>query len=153
MKSKFSKIIIVIIVSTLFFALVGCKNETVTDRLKNNYGVDTQLLADYQIVCDIKGKTFTGVAPKYAVIQLGEEPTAFIQSYSKKEFDEGFSSDKNFDLKAKIEGHKNCCLEIPEEYYPNWDEEYFWHRKDGLDSLYTIYFPNEYKLIFYESGH
>lgn len=153
MKSRLKKIIVFLVLQFVcIFAFTGCVNSTVIERLKNRYGVDTQLLTDYEIVCDIKGDTFTGRAPHYAVIQLKAEPTEFLQSYAdKKENIDGFSKEKNIEIKNLIDA--DTCMEIPNEYYPNWNDDYIWNCIGDLDKLYTLYFPNEYKLVFFETGH
>lgn len=156
MKFRSPKIVLLLILQLVcIFVFAGCGSENVIDRLKNRYGVDTQLLSDYEIICDISGETFTGYAPHYAVIQLKTEPTEFLQSYSdKKNNNAGFSNDKNLEIKNQIDGHS--CMEIPNEYSPNWNDDYIWNsigELGSLDNLYTIYFPNDYKLIFFETGH
>ena len=50
-----------------------------------------------------------------------------------------------------IEGH--TCMNIPDGYYPDWNQKYIWSEVGGMDRLYTVYFPDEYKLIFFETGH
>ncbi len=136
-------------------AFGGCKSQNVIKRLKNRYNVDTQLLDGYKIVCDIEGETFGGRAPRYAAVALKSEPTAFLQSFTKFNSD-GFSSQKNQELKNQIDAHS--CLKIPQGSYPDWDADYYWikigEEYDGnYDALYTIYFPDEYKLVFFETGH
>lgn len=154
---KFQKnfLMLLLVLILHIFTLAGCGYSTVIDRLKG-YGVEVQLLTDYEIVCDVSGETFTGYAPHYAVIQLKAEPTEFLQSYAKKEFDRGFSSERNTELEDGMSLHNDCCLHIPNDYYPNWDEGYIWHctgESYSCDSLYTIYFPAEFKLAFFETGH
>ena len=156
MQSKAKRItVLLVLLSVCIFAFAGCDNTTVIERLNDRYGVDTQLLTDYEIVCDISGETFTGYAPHYAVIQLKSEPTAFLQSFSnKKEDADGFSCEKNEEIKNEIDVHS--CMEIPTEYYPNWADDYIWYcsgEVGSLDNLYTIYFPNKYILVFFETGH
>ena len=76
-----------------------------------------------------------------------------MQSFDKKDGN-GFSSEKNTELKEKIDNDANCCLTIPQEYSPNWESDYKWFNDDGdTDGLTIIYFPNELRLVFYESGH
>lgn len=135
-------------------AFAGCTRGTVIDRLKNMYNVDTRLLTNCEIVCDISGETFTGYAPHYAVIQFNAEPTEFLQSFDNvKENIKGFSSEKNEEIKNSIDAHS--CMEIPTEYYPEWDDEYIWYYSYDVrvSALYLIYFPNDYKLVVYEAGH
>ncbi|MDE7380353.1 MAG: YgdI/YgdR family lipoprotein [Clostridia bacterium] len=149
-KSFIATLVLIICV----FAFAGCTKETVIDRLKNMYNVDTQLLTDYEIVCDISGKTFTGYAPHYAVIQLKTEPTAFLHSFDNvKENIEGFSSEKNEEIKNQIDAH--TCMEIPTEYYPDWDDEYIWYCSGDVrvSNLYVMYFLDSCKLVVFEAGH
>ena len=123
----------------------------VLKTIKNDYNVNTDLLENYEIVCDVIGETFTGRAPRYVMLVLEEEPTAFIQSFSDKDNNDGFSSEKNPEIKNMIEGH--TCMNIPDGYYPDWNQKYIWSEVGGMDRLYTVYFHDEYKLIFFETGH
>lgn len=148
MKLKIRNIIVLSLTVVCVFAFAGCFNDTVIDRLKNRYYADTELLEDYEIVCDISGETFTGYATHYAVILFKAEPTAFLQSYIK---DESFVSEKNEEIKNAIDSH--ACIEIPAEYYPDWDEDYIWRGSAGYDGMYMIYFPKNLKLIIFEAGH
>lgn len=149
MKSRIRVIVAVLLLQlACVFAFSGCNGETVIDRLENRYGVDTKLLTGYEIVCDISGETFTGYAPHYAVILFEEEPTDFLNSYTKEE---SFSPEKNQSIKDALDVHK--CMEIPPEHYPNWDEDYIWRGSVEMDGLCMIYFPNELKLIIFEAGH
>lgn len=157
MKFRLRKI--AVIVSLLFvclFAFTGCGRSHMIDCLKR-HSVDTTLLSDYEIVCDIKGETFTGRANSYGVLLFENEPTAFLQSFS-TEKSYGFSSDKNEEFEHLIDTSFSD-LEIPSEYCPNWDEEYRWYVSGGFekiyyaDTLFMIYFPNDLKLIVCETGH
>lgn len=149
MKSKIRKIIVLLALTIVcVFAFAGCLNDTVIDRLKNRYGVDTELLEDYEIVCDVSGETFTGYACHYAVMRFKAEPTAFLQSYTK---DESFSSEKNEEIKSSIDAH--TCMEIPTEHYPDWDDDYIWRGSVGYDGICMIYFPKDFKLVIFEAGH
>ena len=162
MKLK-SKIIMIFLVMQLvcIFALTGCGSSTphIFYSLERQ-NIDTQLLKDYEIVCDIKGETFTGIAPCYGVILFENEPTDFLQSFS-TEKSEGFSSEKKVELEEKLEYYidMHSDLEVPSEYLPNWDEEYMWYVSGGFDkkfysdTLFMVYFPNDYKLVIFEMGH
>lgn len=153
MKLRCKKIVALIILQLVcIFVFAGCEDENVIERLKNRYGIDTQLLTNYEIICDISGDTFTGYALHYAVIQLKIEPKEFLQSYSDNKA--GFSNSKNSEIENQIDGH--TCMEIPIEYCPDWNDNYIWNsisELGSLDNLYTIYFPNDYKLVFFETGH
>ena len=154
MKKKLTGIIVLITDLICTLILASCGGQSAFEEIENSRNdIDFQLLPDYKIVCDIKGKTFTGKAPSYSVLQLESEPTEFMQSFGKKDGN-GFSSEKNTELKEKIDNDANCCLTIPQEYSPNWESDYKWFNDDGdTDGLTIIYFPNELRLVFYESGH
>ena len=155
MKVKKLLILLLILISCIF-AFAGCGSSNAINSVKR-HNIDTKLLNDYEIVCDVKGETFTGRAPCYGVFSFKNEPTAFLQSFSTEKSD-GFSSEKNEKLEEEIE---NCigghtCMEIPEEYLPEWDDEYIWFVDDQvgrLDTLYMIYFPNVLRLVVFETGH
>ena len=132
--------------ATIFAA---CGKSTVITRLER-HNINTKLLENYEIVCDIIGETFTGRAPSYAVITFQDEPVGFINSFSKGN-PNGFSSEKNDDLKNLIDTYSS--LEIPNDCYPNWEDDYKWLCVDEFDGLYLIYFPNEFKLVIFEAGH
>ena len=157
MKSR-SKIIITILVLQLvcIFAFTGCRSSHAFENLER-HNVDTQLLKDYKIVCDIKGETFTGRAHSYGVLVFENEPTAFLQSFSTDKSD-GFSSVKNEKFENLIDTSFSP-LEIPNEYCPNWDEDYIWYVDGGIDKMYfsdtlfMAYFPNNLKLVVCETGH
>lgn len=157
MKFRLRKI--AVIVSLLFvclFSFTGCRNSHIIDSLKR-HSIDTNLLNDYDIVCDLKGETFTGRANSYGVLVFENEPTNFLQSFSTGKSD-GFSSDKNEEFEHLIDTSFSD-LEIPSEYCPNWDEEYRWYVSGGFDKIYyadtlfMIYFPNDLKLFVCETGH
>ena len=157
MKSRLNKILVFLILQLVcIFAFTACGSPHIMDSL-NRHNVDYQLWNDYEIVCDIKGETFTGRAHCYGVILFEDEPTAFLQSFSTDKSD-GFSSEKNEKLEQKIDYHSSG-LKIPNEYYPNWDDEYLWYVSGGfdklyyLDTLFMIYFPHEFKLVIFETGH
>lgn len=149
MKLKFRYFLSVITILLCVISLVGCGNGSAFASMKKQYKIDTDFLRDYEIVCDREGKTFTGTAPRFSVLQLQNEPTAFMQACVKKD-GSTFSSEKNTELKEKIDAHKSCCLVIPQEYEPNWESDYKWIDSDGL---YIVYFPNELRLMFYAEGH
>ena len=154
MKKELASLIVLITALICTLILASCGGQSAFEEIKNRRNdIDFQLLPDYKIVCDIKGETFTGKAPSYSVLQLESEPTEFMQSFDKKDGN-GFSFEKNTELEEKIDSHANCCLKIPQEHYPNWESDYKWFNDDGLtDALTIIYFPNELRLVFYESGH
>ena len=64
---KARKLLVLLIAISCIFAFAGCNNYTVMSRLKM-YGVDTELLSDGKVVCDVDGKTFTGRSTCYGVI-------------------------------------------------------------------------------------
>ena len=155
MKVKKLLVPLLILISCIF-TFAGCECSNIFDCLKR-HNIDTTLLIDYKIVCDIKGETFTGRAHSYGVMVFENEPTAFLQSFSTDK-SEGFSSDKN----EKFENLINTSfstLEIPNEYRPNWNKDYIWYVGGGIDQIYfsdtlfMIYFPNDLKLIVCETGH
>lgn len=148
---KIRKIFVIMLIQVLaLLALTGCGDETVIKRL-DNYGIDTSLLKEYRIVCDIKGDTFTGQASRYSVIDFDEKPTEFINSFNQKDSD-GFSSDDNNELKTIIDTHSG--VDVPKDCCPNWENEYlWWHLGKYTDALYLVYFPNNNRLIVYETGH
>lgn len=146
-RKSFISLILLQIMCVIVF--VGCGKSTVITRLER-YNINTKLLENYEIVCDIKGETFTGRAPSYAVITFQDEPVGFINSFSKGNTN-GFSSEKNDDLKNLIDTYSS--LEIPNDFYPNWEDDYKWLCVDEFDGLYLIYFPNEFKLVIFEAGH
>lgn len=157
MKFRTPKIVFLFILQLVcIFAFTGCGNSHIIDSLKR-HSVDTDLLSDYEIVCDIKGETFTGRANSYGVLVFENEPTAFLQSFSVDKTD-GFSSDKNKEFENLIDT-SFTDLEIPNEYCPDWDEDYIWYVSGGFDKIYyadtlfMIYFPNDLKLIVCETGH
>jgi len=146
MKQKVKRIVFFLL--PLVCVLAGCVRANTLKWLEVRYEIDINLLYDYEILCDVKGDTFTGRAPRYTVVGLTAEPTAFLQSFSDKENTEFFSSEKNEELKQKIDMHS--CLEIPQKYYPDWNADYRWA---DVGELSVIYFPNEYRLVFYDAGH
>lgn len=150
MKKKLTSLIVLITVLICTLILASCGGQSAFEEMKNRRNdINFHLLPDYKIVCDIKGETFTGKSPQYFVLQLESEPTEFLQSFRKKG-DIGFSSEKNTELKEKIDSHANCCLIIPQEYYPNWQDDYLWVDQDGLC---MIYFSSNLWLAFYEEGY
>lgn len=157
MKMRSKKIVVLLILQLVcIFAFTGCGSLRIIDSLKR-HSVDTNLLSDYKIVCDIKGETFTGRANSYGVLVFENEPTAFLQSFSTDKTD-GFSSDKNKEFENLIDTSFSD-LEIQNEYCPNWNAEYKWFVLGGFeqeyysDTLFMIYFPNDLKLIVCETGH
>ena len=129
-------------------------SSNVLEIFKEYYNVNTDLLENYEIVCNVSCKTFTGRASRYVVIVLEEEPTAFIQSFSDKDNNDGFSSEKNNEIKDTIDEHSDVVIQ--DGYYPDWNQQYIWseiHSGVLSERLYTIYFPEEYKLIFFDTGH
>lgn len=134
------------------FAITGCAGSAVMDSL-DMHNIDTGLFTGYKIECDIKGETFTGRAACYGVIVFESQPTDFLQSFVTAKSD-GFSSEKNKELEDVIDSFS--CFEIPSRYYPDWEAEYMWFicgRLNGLDTLYLIYFPNNLRLVIFETGH
>lgn len=157
MKSKILKVSLFLVLQLVcLFAFVGCGSSTVIDSLKR-HNIDTKLLSNYELACDIKGETFTGRAPCYGVIIFDSEPAAFLQSFSTEKLD-GFSSEKSELLENEIDAHYSS-LKIPKEYCPNWSEDYSWYVSGGIDQMYyadtlfMVYFPNAHKLIVLETGH
>lgn len=155
MKVKKLLISLMILISCIF-TFTSCRSYAVLDCL-DRHNIDTTLLKDYKIVYDIKGETFTGRANSYGVLVFENEPTAFLQSFSTEKSD-GFSSKKNEEYEHKIDTSFSD-LEIPNEYCPDWDEDYIWYVSGGFDKVYyadtlfMIYFPNNLKLIVCETGH
>lgn len=155
MKAKQLLISLLVLISCIF-TFAGCGSSTILDSLKR-HSIDIELLNNYEIVCDIKGETFTGRAHCYGIIVFENEPTAFLQSFSTEKSD-GFSSEKNEVFETEVDAHSSS-LEIPNEYCPNWDEEYIWYVSGGIDKMYFLdtlfmaYFPNAHKLIIFETGH
>lgn len=148
--------VLVLLPLVCIFAFAGCGKPHVIDSLKR-HRIDTELLNENEMVCDIKGETFTGRAPSYGVLVFENEPTDFLQSFSTEKSD-GFSSDKN----EKFENLINSSfsdLKLPNEFCPDWNEKYIWFVLGGFeqenysDTLFMIYFPDDLKLIVYETGH
>lgn len=157
MKSTFKKILIFLALQIVcVFAFSGCGGSAVIDSLKR-HGIDTKLLDGCEIVYEVKGETFTGRAPSYGILSFKSEPTAFLQSFQTDKSD-GFSTEKNEELENAIVDDLNSdtCLEILREYYPNWEGRYMWFvsgRLGDLDTLYLVYFPDDFKLMVFETGH
>lgn len=165
MKSKIKRYIAFLVLQLVcIFAFAGCGQSHVLDSLKS-HNIDTKLLKDYEIVCDIKGETFTGRAQCYGVLVFKNEPAEFLQSFSTEKSD-GFSSEKREELENRVDNYSSS-LKIPDEYKPNWDDRYIWCIGGGFDkydssdpldhfysdSLVMIYFPNYLKLVVFETGH
>ncbi len=155
---KLPALISLILASLTAFLFGGCgilrscfASPNVLKMFKDYYNVDTDLLENYEIVCNVSCKTFTGRASRYVLITLEEEPTEFLQSFSGKDNAGGFSFDKNDEIKNTIDAHSDVI--IPYEYYPDWDQKYIWSEVGSSDKLYTVYFPDEYKLMFFDTGH
>lgn len=156
MKSK-NFLLFLALQSVCIFAFAGCGSSVVIGSLKR-YGIDTRLLNDYEIVYEIKGETFTGRAPSYGILSFENEPTDFLQSFTTDK-SSGFSSEKNEKLENVIDedlNEEHSCMEVPVEYYPDWNGEYKWFvsgRLGDLDTLYLVYFTEDLKLLVYETGH
>lgn len=157
MKRKIIIALSVVVSAVVFaFGLTACKSSAVLDNF-DRHNVDTRLLKDYKIVCDIKGETFTGRANSYGVLAFKSEPTAFLQSFSTDKSD-GFSSEKNEEFEHRIDTYFSD-LKIPSKYCPDWNEDYIWYVSGGfdkiyyLDTLFMIYFPNNLELVVCETGH
>ena len=150
-------LVLLLIVLSCIVAFAGCnKNAAVMNRL-DMYGVDTQLLDDGKVVCDIVGETFTGRATCYGVISFNSEPTAFLQSFTTDKTG-GFSVERNQKFEEKFEQHLSY-LDVFDKFLPNWDDEYIWYVSGGinktyfLDTLFLAYFPNTRQLVVLETGH
>ncbi len=151
MKSRLKLLIVFALQFVCVFAFAGCSKTTVIERVNKRYGVHTELLKDYEIVCDISGETFTGYAPHYALIQLNKKPIEFFDSYAERGNVYVFSDERNEKMEEALAMYSD--MKIPHCYYPDWNERYVWNQRGGMDSLYTIYFSDEFKLIFFETGH
>ncbi len=155
MKSRKSFLsMLVFLICVITFA--GCGSSTIIDSLKR-YNIDTKLLKNYKIAYEFKEETFTGRASSYGVLVFECEPTAFLQSFITSKSD-GFSSEKNDKLENEIVAHSSD-LKIPNEYFPEWNEEYNWYVFGGIeqeyfaDTLFLVYFPTAQQLIVLETGH
>lgn len=85
-----------------------------------------------------ENKDWFGEGVKYIIFRPETEPVSFIAGFSYR--------------KGKLAPIMTALseLKIPDEYDPDWNNEYYWKRLQNGGYLYILYFPDSSRLIFCE---
>jgi hypothetical protein len=154
MKTKFYKIIVVVLLISVAGLLGSCDGEALTtNRFKNQYGITLPKGTKIEYKTSQIGWFGDGI--KYYVFKFKADPTEFFAQFTPKDPSDmsnplktPFSSRQDLEFEETVNNHMNIFeTEIPKNYLFDWGKEYSWKIIGGL---YMTYFPDINRLIFLE---
>lgn len=144
-------LVIGLIVMYIFIFFVPNRSNTIQEVMLSRWNIT--MPEDMELEYSVSTFGFPSDGEEYRVFKLKEEPTELIEDFNhEKSKDAENGAQYIFEWLAK--GEKS----VPEEWRPDWSEEYSWKytgkfpRDDGTfkDFIYIVYFPVAMRLYTFE---
>ena len=135
------KLFMLTMIILAIFSLSSCsKTITSIERVERITGYD--LPNDMEELYHFQDDTFVGCAGQYSVYSLDAEPPCFADIKISSLIED-----------VHVEGMLDYfeTYNIPEEYYPNFEQEYTYIT--GKENTFIMYFPKEKQLKIWMWGH